>query len=140
MGLSSQTGTLTLKVPGTSPSPSASFENTHDTQSPGQTFPVQVTTLDRYFADKSARKIRLIKCDAEGHELEVFRGARQILTTHHPHLLFECEIRHLQSGSVTEVFDFLTVRIEFRMNSCGKSDNRNQQIVEFVGCSSCQGP
>ena len=108
MGLSSQKGTLTLKLPGAQSSPSASFENTEDTQSPGQSFPVEVTTLDQYFSGKSSGKIRLIKCDAEGHELEVFRGATKILTTHQPHLLFECEVRHRQNGSVRKVFEFLT--------------------------------
>jgi FkbM family methyltransferase len=108
MGLSSKKGTLNLKVPGMKASPSASFEDTEDTQFPGQSFPVEVTTLDQYFSGKSCGNIRLIKCDAEGHELEVFRGATQVLTTHHPYLLFECEARHRQGGSVEEVFEFLT--------------------------------
>jgi FkbM family methyltransferase len=107
LGLSSSSGTLSLNVPGKSSSPGASFENMPDNQSPGQSYPVQVTTLDAYFSPDSTRGIHLLKCDAEGHELEVFKGAERLLTSHHPCLLFECERRHRASGRVDDVFSYL---------------------------------
>jgi len=104
MGLSSSAGMLTLRVPGTGTSPGASFE-----AGPvdGQSYPVEVTTLDDYFDGQDDRRVRLLKCDAEGHELEVFRGAQRLLTEARPSLLFECERRHRSSGRVDDVFQWL---------------------------------
>ncbi len=73
-----------------------------------QTFEVPVLSLDDYFAEFfPTRPIHFLKCDAEGHELQVFRGAERILRQHRPLLLFECETRHHESGSITPVFDYL---------------------------------
>lgn len=104
LGLSSSARTLTLNVPGTETSPGASFEGGH---AEGISYPVQVTTLDEYFDGLGECNVRLLKCDAEGHELEVFRGARRLLTGVRPCLLFECERRHRASGRVDDVFDWL---------------------------------
>lgn len=106
LGLSSAPGTLTLKVPGGDSSPGASFEG-GDAAEGGQSYPVSVTTLDCYFEAQPDRPVRLLKCDAEGHELEVFRGGSGLLAAHHPCLLFECERRHRPSGRVDDVFAFL---------------------------------
>jgi len=104
LGLSSSAGTLRLNVPGDGTSPGASFEAGHGA---GQSYPVQVTTLDDYFDRQERSRVRLIKCDAEGHELEVFRGAERLLAEVRPCLLFECERRHRRSGRVDDVFDWL---------------------------------
>ncbi len=107
MGVSASTGSMSLKVPGGQASPSASFESILEDDEPVRSVPVAVTTLDHYFSDHPAQTIRLIKCDVEGHELEVFRGAEGLLSRQHPVLLFECEWRHRKSGSVDEVFAWL---------------------------------
>ena len=57
-------------------------------------------------SDKRARAFWVL-ADAEGHELEVFKGARRLLADAGPCLLFECERRHRRSGSVEEVFAYL---------------------------------
>lgn len=109
LGLSSTTGTLMLKLPHADGSPSASFENTAFTSHDSLEISVLVSTLDAYFLDRDAasgKRIAFIKCDAEGHELEVFRGGRRLLSEHGPDLLFECEARH-RDGSVEAVFAFL---------------------------------
>lgn len=108
MGLSSASGVLNLNVPLGKPSPGASFENRSGTEISHQSYPVQVTTLDEYFQNGTGEPIQLIKCDAEGHELEVFRGGENLLRRQHPQLLFECESRHRPEGSVHEVFAWLT--------------------------------
>jgi hypothetical protein len=71
--------------------------------------PVPVTTLDEYLAgtNKPLRRIDLIKCDVEGHELEVFRGAERTLRKHRPILLFEREIRHCGGQPIALAFDYL---------------------------------
>ena len=108
MGLSSKTGVLTLNVPSLHASPGASFEEVAGRTAAEQSYPVQVTSLDEYFDGGETEQVRMIKCDAEGHELEVFRGAEILLRRQHPHLLFECETRHRGGGSVAEVFSWLS--------------------------------
>ena len=106
LALSSQVGVATLSVPGGKPSPGATLEP-RNVNACEQTS-VPVLTLDSYFADRQISSIKLLKCDVEGHELEVFRGGEQLLRHHKPLLLFECEARHRQDGRLDEVFRFLT--------------------------------
>ncbi|MEE2712803.1 MAG: FkbM family methyltransferase [Planctomycetota bacterium] len=104
-GVSSTSDTLTLRVPGTRTSPGASFES--GVVQGGQSIAIPVTPLDDYAAAHGITQLRMIKCDAEGHELEVFKGAEGVLTRLRPLLLFECEVRHRASGRVDDVFDYL---------------------------------
>ena len=106
LGLSSAPGTLHLSVPGEGPSPSATFEARPDDPN-AQVFPVEVVRLDDWLATHELGQVRLVKCDAEGHELEVFRGAEGLLRQQKPALLFECERRHRASGRVDDVFAWL---------------------------------
>lgn len=102
--LSSRAGSMTLAVPGTRPSPSGTLE-------PGlvtgehAAYPVPVTTLDDHFGVES--RVRLIKCDVEGHELEVFRGGERLLGAQQPILMFECEARHLLRHTADALFSLL---------------------------------
>ena len=68
---------------------------------------VPAVTLDDYFRERGGSAIACIKCDCEGHEIEVFRGAAGILRRDHPVLLFECEGRHLPASSPAAVFEYL---------------------------------
>ena len=103
--LSSQAGEVTLHVPSRQPSPGASLEN----RAGWESYRVPATTLDEFFltSRSTALKVNFIKCDAEGHELEIFRGGRQLLMEQRPTLLFECEARHRRHQDVARVFDFL---------------------------------
>jgi FkbM family methyltransferase len=107
LGLSSARGTMTLNVPSLHASPGASFEASAGGAAAMQSYPVKVTTLDDYFDGGEGENIRLIKCDAEGHELEIFKGGENLLRRQHPHLLFECENRHRGDSSVSDVFSWL---------------------------------
>ncbi len=108
MALSDRCGQLTLHVPGRTPSPGASLNARPAGLEDGcATYQVDVTTLDDYFRRSPVPRVDFIKCDAEGHELEVFRGAQQTLVDHQPDLMFECETRHRQGRPVQEVFHFL---------------------------------
>lgn len=66
---------------------------------------VPATTLDLELGGRSG--IRLIKCDVEGHEHEVFIGAEQTLRRDHPILFVEIEQRH-RRRPVQDTFGFLT--------------------------------
>jgi FkbM family methyltransferase len=107
-GVSSSNGSMELFVPGpegrTSPGATLSPANPDE---PYYRVRVPVVTLDEYFAARSERRIACIKCDCEGHEMEVFKGAAGILRRDRPVLLFECEQRHLRGVPLQAVFDYV---------------------------------
>lgn len=71
-----------------------------------QSLDVEVESLDHYFRHHPGQPVRLIKCDAEGHELEVLHGCRRIMAQDRPLLLLEC-VDYLNAGSVERVFGYL---------------------------------
>lgn len=89
-GLSEETGTFTLKRPVDNWG-GASLETRGSQESGYDEFEVSVTTLDLFAETNGLGNVSLIKCDVEGHELKVFRGGEQLLKTHRPALLFECD-------------------------------------------------
>jgi FkbM family methyltransferase len=107
-GLSSSSGSMELFIPGAegSASPGATLSPARPDE-PHHSVRVPVVTLDEYFERHGSPRIAFIKCDCEGHEMEVFRGAQGILRRDRPTLLFECEQRHMPRGSPAAVFDYL---------------------------------
>ncbi|MCA9303823.1 MAG: FkbM family methyltransferase [Phycisphaerales bacterium] len=65
---------------------------------------VPVTTLDLYASEHFDRPVGFIKCDVEGHEPMVFRGAERVLREDRPTLLFECHEKQVSDG---EFFGYL---------------------------------
>lgn len=103
--VSSSSGACRLFRPSDATSPGATVEpGIHD----GCSLTVPMVTLDQYLRNVPRRRVSFIKCDVEGHELEVFRGAESILGEDRPTLLFECEQRHHGERPINEVFDYLT--------------------------------
>jgi len=100
-GLSSKTGVLTMRR-SEAGSGMASFHN--DDAEGLDRIEVPVIKLDDYIDDHPTGPVRLIKCDVEGHELEVFRGAERMLLRDHPTLLFECHDSEVEKG---ELFGYL---------------------------------
>jgi FkbM family methyltransferase len=100
-GLSSRPGVLRMRRPQAG-SGRASFD--HGVNDGLQELDIPVTTLDLYFQAVEHAPIGFIKCDVEGHELEVFRGAQGILREDGPVLLFECHHEEAMDG---ELFEFL---------------------------------
>ena len=105
-GVSSSSGSLRMHRPADEPSPSATLAVQEDSNT-ASSMDVSVHSLDEYSDAENLPRIDLIKCDVEGHELEVFRGATNVLRRDRPTLLFECEERHQSSSNMEEVFDFL---------------------------------
>lgn len=61
----------------------------------------RVTTLDRYLSESGCRHVDFIKCDVEGHELEVFRGGKALLERGEaPPIAFEVNMRCLASRGI----------------------------------------
>ena len=107
-GLSSEIGQMTLHIPSHSPSPGATFEKKFSARDVVRTHSVEVTTLDEYVNRNIPKeRITFIKCDVEGHEFEVFKGAENILRDQKPILMFECEQRHHKEHSIYDIFNYL---------------------------------
>jgi FkbM family methyltransferase len=106
--VSSLQGSLDLFVPAPEgeQSPSAALSPAGGDK-PHYRIRVPVATLDDYIGAQGEPRIAFIKCDCEGHEIEVFKGAAGILRRDRPVLLFECEGRHLPGSSPQAVFDYL---------------------------------
>jgi len=108
LGVSSRDGTSMLAVPDDGPSPGARIDESSLPRGE-RSVPIRVTTIDRYVAEHGIARVDFIKCDVEGHELDVFEGATATLAAHRPAILFECEERHRPRGGVRGVFDFLSL-------------------------------
>ena len=109
-GVSDHQGIMRLNIPTDGrPSPGASLEATATATATGHSIEVRVIRLDDYLRDLPGRgqKVSFLKCDVEGHELHVFRGAEQLLRRDLPVLLFECEQRHHGARPISEVFTYL---------------------------------
>lgn len=100
-GLSAETGRLILRRPEAG-SGMASFHA--DAAAHLDEIEVAVITLDDYVDAQNTGRVSFIKCDVEGHELDVFRGARRLLLRDRPVLLFECHDDEAERG---ELFNYL---------------------------------
>ena len=125
-GLSAQPGQLTMYRPEDTPSACATFQP--GSWEGGNSFCVPVETLDRYCTDHDLRPVSFIKCDVEGHELPVFRGAATILQEDQPVLLFECEERMHHQDTMQDVFDML---LELGYDGAFFRHNRQFPLDEF---------
>tara|TARA_B110000438_G_scaffold87644_1_gene87127 strand:+ start:836 stop:1582 length:747 start_codon:yes stop_codon:yes gene_type:complete len=106
MALSSKESETVMNIPGGKPSPSASLKvsgSNNDAQ-----INVHTTTLDNFTLLRKLKSIDLIKCDVEGHELDILLGGKSVLERYKPVILLECEARHNGPENVTAVFDFFT--------------------------------
>jgi FkbM family methyltransferase len=68
---------------------------------------VHTDTLDGFCQEHGHRPVHFIKCDVEGHELEVFQGAESILREDRPTLLFECADCFHEDGQIARVLPYL---------------------------------
>lgn len=71
---------------------------------------VQVDTLDHYCSSHEIQHIDFLKIDVEGHELEVLKGAKNLLEAEKINLIqFEYNITHIDSRIfLKDIFDFFT--------------------------------
>ena len=72
--------------------------------------PVPVTTLDSYVEGHGIRRLDLLKIDVQGYDLEVLRGASQLLTQHRVETIL-IEVNFIQmyvgQGSFGEIERYL---------------------------------
>lgn len=101
-GLSSAPGTLTMRR-SEAGSGMASFHSPASRDL--EEVEIPVIRLDDYVREQNIGPVSFIKCDVEGHELDVFRGGQTLLARDKPTLLFECHDNEAEKG---ELFDFLS--------------------------------
>jgi FkbM family methyltransferase len=106
LALSSSRGEATMVIPGKKTSPSASI-NDNKREGLGAKITVEKTTLDDYFYNQDQIPVNFIKCDVEGHELDVLIGGQKLLHTFQPIIALESEARHCGADNVMAVFDLL---------------------------------
>ena len=110
IALSNISGTAKLAIPSLADcSPSAKLIGQQNLQQ-DKVIEVSTTTIDEFYHDHFARPISFIKCDAEGHELEIFEGGEKVIQQDRPVILFECETRHHSLEKMMLTFDFLLSR------------------------------
>ncbi len=77
-----------------------------------ETIEVPVVTLDAYTAEHGIKGIDFLKVDVEGHELEVFRGCRRLLSENGiRHIQFE--FNEMNVFSRTFLRDFFDLLVDF---------------------------
>ena len=107
LGMSSSTGDSQIFVPEDSEtSPSATLNPDHNDDS-FLSYNIKTDTLDNYFYNNEIYPT-FLKIDVEGHEFDVLKGGKKLITYYSPTILMECESRHLKNHSVYDVFEFLT--------------------------------
>jgi hypothetical protein len=107
LALSDNKGENTLLMPGKKSSPSASIHNKKLDDGLSTKINVKTTTLDDYFCGQNQIPVHFIKCDVEGHELEVLMSGQNLLKKYQPIIILESEARHCGEKNVLAVFDLL---------------------------------
>ena len=107
LALSSSKGEATMVIPGKKTSPSASINN-NKREGLGAKITVEKTTLDDYFCRQNQIPVNFIKCDVEGHELDVLISGQKLLHKYQPIIALESEARHCGSDNVMAVFKLLS--------------------------------
>lgn len=102
--LSSAAGTATLHIPDAGGLGTATVLARTAGHTP---LPVAATTLDALCGGPARRPVGFVKCDVEGHELEVLRGAERVLREDRPALLVEAVDDRPAAGQTGRVFDYL---------------------------------
>lgn len=98
--------------------PAASFEQLSEKNLKEEK--VRVETLDDFVAKNNITRLDFIKCDTEGHELAVFRGAEKTLETLRPFLYIE-----IKDANKKSLFD----RLKGKNYHPYQWDNETSRIV-----------
>jgi len=77
---------------------------------------IGAVTLDAFCVERGLDRLDLIKIDTDGHELEVLRGAREVLRTYRPVVVFEIGLylladRNVDFRDYLRLFDALDYRV-----------------------------
>jgi len=106
MALSDHSGTSEIHVPVYRGNQIDALASLVSPSVPHDSVPVRLSTLDDIMSS-CHQAVSFVKCDVEGAELSVLKGAEGVLRQHRPSLLIEIEQRH-QRTDIHETFDYLS--------------------------------
>ena len=92
---------------------------------------VELITLDDYCEQQAIRHVDFIKCDTEGHEGEVFRGATRLLERAHPTIY--CEISANFGERAGQKPDELFLLLQQHGYQAYLADDTGQRLVPVLG-------
>ena len=90
------------------------------------THKIQVTTLDAFLGNRQLKHVDFVKIDVEGMELQVMRGATQVLRSFHPAVYFETLPRYVNSAKGATFADIRKLLVEelgytlYRLSKAGQ--------------------
>ncbi len=111
---------------------SASLIKTSHNQSEGKD--VAIKSLDDFIIEKGIKNIRMVKVDVEGWELEVFKGARQLLGGENaPIVCFEYSNGHaLQNGQLSDLYKFIQSVNDYKLYRLEKGKEISSKLMRIA--------
>ena len=121
LALSDHPGRATMSIPirgdGSRNHYEASLEpGVADQSGEVESFTTEVVTLDGFVESRAIERVDFIKCDVEGHEIAVLRGARKLIARDRPTILLEVNEPLHEPGHGRDVKEFIE-GIGYRINT-----------------------
>ncbi len=104
LAFSKSKGKSILIIPNGSPSPGASINR--DMRPNDTKIEIKTTTLDDFFCSEKNITVDYLKCDVEGHELDVFENNIKFFNNCRPIISVESEARHCGEDKMLKLFSF----------------------------------
>jgi FkbM family methyltransferase len=103
------------------------------TQGNSEGVPIQVETLDKFITTNQVADIRMMKIDVEGWELEVLRGARQLLSSHYaPIICIEYSSLHpLYNGQILDLYEYILNINQYRIYKLERGKEIESKLVRI---------
>ena len=102
--------------------------------SKGTTESIAILVLDKVLTSKSIEKVKLMKIDVEGFELNVLKGAKKLLSSEDAPILCIEYVKRLQSlnDNNISIFDYISQINDYRIFQLEKSSNTISKLVEIT--------
>lgn len=95
---------------------------------------VAIMSLDDFIIEKGIKNIRMLKVDVEGWELEVFKGASQLLSGENaPIVCFEYSKGHaLQNGQLSDLYKFIQSVNDYKLYKLEKGKEIPSKLMRIT--------
>lgn len=91
---------------------------------------VELKKLDKLIPKDT--KIDLIKIDVEGAEFMVLKGAKTLINTHKPHIIFECGLgaSDFYNTNAEELYDFINITVDLKLSTLKAFLNKENSLTK----------